>query len=304
MTPVDEALVSLAEITEIELIILRRMREVTLGEHRNRAAGAGFDYTGLRQWQSGDRLSHIDWAQSSLTNFSHLMVREFDQPSTATVMAVADRSLSMRCGAGDASIAAVCARAIATIGLSASFFQDLFGLITFDAGMQEMGAVRARVGRNQVVHCLDAYQHGRGLEEVRHTSSLSTTIASFTRKTALVPFVSDFLVDDPQPLLHELSLLSTTHDTFIVLIDAAFAFELPRLSAGWIEVFDVETGQARLVSRAEARRMSARVRAWQHDVAAMAHELDLDVIRVGPDATLSDLALAEFVAERRLRKVM
>lgn len=304
MTEAEAPLVSLADITEIELIILRRLREVTIGDHRNLSPGAGFDYMGLREWQAGDRLSNIDWAQSSLTDFSPLMVREFDQPSTSTVMAVADRSLSMRCGSGDSAIAATCARAIATIGMSASFFQDLFGLMTFDSGIQSVSAVRPRVGKNQVVHCLDAYQFGRGLEEVRHSGSLSTTIASFTRRTALIPFLSDFLIDDPEAVLKELSLLSTTHDTFVVLIDAAFAFAMPKLASGWIEVFDVESGRAQMVSRTQAAQMSASVRAWQNDVAMMARDFDLDVVRVQPDANASDLAMAEFVAERRLRKVM
>ena len=80
-------LVNLADITEIELVILKRMREVTMGEHRSRGQGSGFDFTGLRDWQGGDRFSSIDWAQSSLTNFSPLIIREFEQPSTATVIA-------------------------------------------------------------------------------------------------------------------------------------------------------------------------------------------------------------------------
>src|SRR5215831_15033618 len=121
-------LVNLADITEIELVIVKRMREVTLGDHRSRSQGAGFDFLGLREWQAGDRFSSIDWAQSSLTNFSPLVIREFEQPSTATVIAVADHSASTTCGANGLPIAAAVARAIATIGLSAVFFQDPFGV--------------------------------------------------------------------------------------------------------------------------------------------------------------------------------
>src|SRR5262249_58065086 len=98
------------------LLILKRMREYTLGEHRSRVHGAGFDFVGLRDWQPGDRLQAIDWPQSSLTNFSPIVVRDFEQKSTASVIAVADRSLSTRCGAAGVSIASAVARAIATIG--------------------------------------------------------------------------------------------------------------------------------------------------------------------------------------------
>lgn len=295
--------VSLADVTEIELLILRQMREMTIGDHRSRSHGAGFDYVGMREWQAGDRFSSIDWAQSSLTDFSPIIVRDFEQPSTASVIVVADNSLSMRCGVDGVPLAAVAARAIATIGLSAVFFQDMFGLVTFDAEMRDFQAVAPRIGRNHVIHCLDGYEHRRGTQEVRYAGSLSMTIGSFIRRTALVPFVSDFLFDDPGTVLKELSLLSTTHDAFVVLIDAASAFELPRVSAGWVEVCDIESGRSRTISRATAARLAQTVRDWQDDVARMAKDADLEVVRLGVDNMANELVLAEFVAERRLRKV-
>ncbi len=299
----EASLVSLSDINEIELLILRRMREVAMGDHRALAHGSGFDFVGLRDWQAGDRPSQIDWAQSSLTNFSPMVVREFEQPSTASVVVVADRSPSTLCGVNGVPIAAAIARAIATIGLSAVFFQDQFGLLTFDADVDHLQAVRPRVGRTHVIHCLDAYQHQRNLQDLRGTGSLSSTVSSFMRRTALIPFVSDFLFADPEPVIAELSRLTAVHDTFIVLIDASFAFELPAVSAGWIDIFDVETGRSSVVSRDSLAAMAARVREWQAGIERMARDADLDVVRVGIDAAASDLALAEFVTERRLRKV-
>src|SRR5580765_407497 len=127
----EAPLVNLSEITEVELLILKRMREFTIGEHRSLFHGSGFDFVGLREWQAGDRFSSIDWPQSTLTNFSPLIVREFEQPSTANVVVVADGSLSTRCGIDGVPIAAAIARAVATIGMSAVCFQDLFGMMMF-----------------------------------------------------------------------------------------------------------------------------------------------------------------------------
>ena len=123
------------------------------------------------------------------------------------------------------------------------------------------------------------------------------------RRTALIPFVSDFLFADPPGVMKELSLLNSSHDVFVVLIDAAFAFELPSTSAAWIDTFDVETGRSRIMSRAAMARMADRVRGWQDGVAQAAKDADIDLVKVGVDHTTSDVALAEFVAERRLRKV-
>jgi uncharacterized protein (DUF58 family) len=227
-----EPFVNLAELAEIELLILKRMREFTIGEHRSVFHGHGFDLVGLRDWHPGDRLNQVDWAQSSLTNFSPMVVRDFQQPSTAAVIAVADGSLSTRCGIDGVPIAAAIARSIGTIGMSAVFFQDMFGLITFGPDFEQLAAVRPRIGKNQVIHCLEAYQFETGLQPLKRADSLSMTLAGFMRKTSLVPVISDFLFDNPGEILNELAELNSTHDVFVVLIDSAFAFELPPVSAG------------------------------------------------------------------------
>ncbi len=77
-------------------------------------------------------------------------------------MPIADASLSTRCGIDGVPIAAAIARTIGTIGMSAVFFQDMFGLITFDANFSDLATIRPRVGKNQVIHCLDAYQFQEG----------------------------------------------------------------------------------------------------------------------------------------------
>jgi uncharacterized protein (DUF58 family) len=303
-----EPLINLSEITEVELLILKRMREFTIGEHSSMFHGTGFDFVGLREWQAGDRFEHIDWPQSSLNNFSPLIVREFEQPTTSSAIIVADRSASTRCGAIGKSdsrgtqIATLIARAIATIGMSAVFFQDSIGLITFDEGLRKLGAVRPRIGKGQVIHCLEAYQDGQGLTDIKNIGSLSATLTGFSRKTALMPVISDFLFDEAPDLMRELSQVNNVHDVFIMIVDASFAFELPKVSAGWVEVYDVETGRTRMMSRRELSRQSERVKAWQDEVARQAKDNDLDVVRLSLDQVKFDVALVEWVAERRLRR--
>lgn len=297
-----EPLINLSEITEIELVIRKRMREFTLGDHASVFHGTGFDFVGLRDWQAGDRFSTIDWPQSTITNFSPMVVREFEQPTTSSVIVVADRSLSTRCGVDGVPIAATIARAIATIGMSAVFFQDRFGLITFADQLAHMGAVRPLTGKGQVVHCLDAYQYGRGLEEVRQAGSLSGTLTGFTRRTSLIPIVSDFLFADAVDVVRELVLVNTVHDVFLTIVDAAAAFDLPDVSAGWVDAFDVESGRSRTMARSDLRRMAGKVRAWQDEIGRTAKEAGLDVLRLEFDQTKADIALMEFVIERRLAK--
>ena len=153
----EDALVSWAEIQDVELVIVRRMREFAIGAHTNVFHGSGHDLAGLRDWQPGDRLSTIDWPQSSLTNFSPLVTREFDQDSNAPIVIAADVSRSTRCGVRGEPIARIIARAVATFAMAAAFFQDRAGLVTFDRDTRRI-AVRPRVGRNHAIHCIEAYQ--------------------------------------------------------------------------------------------------------------------------------------------------
>jgi uncharacterized protein (DUF58 family) len=297
-----EPLISLSDITEIELIILKRMREFTIGDHASRFHGSGFDFVGLREWQAGDRFETIDWPQSSLTNFSPLIIREFEQPSTSTVCMVADRSLSTRCGMDGVPIATTIARALATIGMSAVFFQDAIGLVTFDHDFTGIQGLRPRIGKGQVIHCLDAYQSGQGLQEIRNTGELGSTLSGFLRKTSMVPVISDFLFDNVEGLMKDLALLNSLHDVFLGIVDASFAFELPGVSAGWIETFDVESGRSRVMSRKELMAMAGKVRDWQENVVRIAKKTGIDALRLESDPTKFDITLLEWVAERRLRR--
>jgi uncharacterized protein (DUF58 family) len=298
----DSSLVNLREIAEIELFILRRMKELTVGDHASVYKGSGFNFEGLRDWQPGDRLSSVDWAQSSLTNFSPMIMREFDQDSNATVMAVADASMSTRCGIGGVPIAGAIARSVAAVGLSAVFFQDMFGLVTFDDQFRQIAAARPRIGRSHVIYCVDLYQRERP-DEAPANREITETIASHLRKTSLVPVISDFLFADAPRVIKELSRLNAVHDVFLVMADARFAYALPHVSAGWVEAMDLETGRTRVFSRREVRRLADRVDTWQQEIMRLARDADLDIVRVGLDRWEMESVLAKFAAERRLRKI-
>jgi uncharacterized protein (DUF58 family) len=301
----DAPLVNLSEIAEIELFILRRMKEFTLGDHASVFKGSGFNFVGVRDWQPGDRLSSIDWAQSSLTNFSPLITRDFEQDSNATVVAVADASMSTRCGVNGVPIAAAIARSVAAVGLSAVFFQDQFGLITFDDQFRQISATRPRIGKPHVIYCLDLYQQIKAAGSSvpgRSAQDVTSTIEGHLRKTSMVPVISDFLLPDAPRVINELALLNGVHDVFLIMADVRFAYQFPSSSAGWIEVFDVETGGTRVVSRRELAKMSARIEEWQKYISDLARDNDLDIVRVGLDRWEMETTLVEFVRERRLRK--
>jgi uncharacterized protein (DUF58 family) len=301
----DGSLVNLQEIAEIELFIVKRMKEFTLGDHASVFKGAGFNFVGIRDWEPGDRMSSIDWSQSSLTNFSPLITREFEQDSNAAIVAVVDASLSTRCGiAGGVTIATAIARAVAAAGLSATFFQDQFGLVTFDERFRPLATARPRIGRSHLLYCLDLYRQSLAqTRDPERVQDIVAAIESQVRKASLVPVVSDFLFVDAKDLIQQLSQLNAVHDIFLLMADVGFAYEVPSLSDGWVEVFDVESGRTRVLSRREMRRLATRISEWQEAIERLARDADLDIVRVGLDRWEMETALVKFTAERRLRKM-
>ena len=111
------------------------------------------------------------------------------------------------------------------------------------------------------------------------------------------------LTPDAQRVIGELSHLNAVHDVFLLMADARFAYEMPTVSDGWVEVFDVESGRARVLSRRELRQLAARVGEWQDEIERLARSASLDLVRVGLDRWEMETTLVEFTAERRLRKM-
>jgi hypothetical protein len=153
-----------------------------------------------------------------------------------------------------------------------------------------------------VIYCLDLYQNRTVLDAVTDRD-ITATIAGHLRKASLVPVISDFLVPDARRLVKDLARLNAVHDVFLLMADARFAYELPRLSAGWIEAFDVETGTTRVFFEAGVAAPGVRVDDWQQDIMSLARDNGLDVVRVGLDRWQMEAALVGFTAERRLRKM-
>ena len=286
---------------DIELVIARRMHEYMAGAHPSVFQGSGFDFVGLRDWQPGDRLSSIDWSQSTLTNFSPLITREFEQQSTARIVIVADTSVSTRCGTGGVAIATVIARVVATFAMAGAFFQDQVGLITFDGRFRQM-SVRPQVGKNHAIHCLDAYQDVVFDRTQYEPQPVENTFGGLLRKTSIVPVVSDFLFEDYESFLDDLLKLQASHDTFIVLVDSRHAYDLPVISDGWIEAADAETGESCLMSSSDLGQLSGRIVDWQNTVESAALSRGLEVLRVSADADAFHGAAVRFLADRRLRK--
>lgn len=295
-------LIDPAEVSAIEAFLLRRMREYAAGDHASVFAGSGFAVRGLREWEPGDAMSTIDWAQSSLNNFSPLITRQLEQDSAATIMVAADASLSTHCGVAGAQLRTTILRCLAVLGLSAAFSQDRFGLVAFDDRCRPLGTLRPRAGKAHAMHCLALYAQCSD-DSAAGSGELIAQIESHLRSSSLLVLVSDCLLADIEDLIERFALLTGEHDVLVVMVDARPVFALPAISAGWLEIYDVETGESRTVSRTAAAEMLERIDEWQGAIVRHARSRGLDIVRVGAGRWELEEALATCFARRRLQKM-
>ena len=290
-----------SEIEAINLFCNARVRELVFGEHASVFTGTtGFDFSGIRDFEPGDTQIKVDWAHSTTTLFNPLQVRENIEERSIDIVIAADVSCSTRCGAATEWIGKGIARAIATIGLSASIFQDTVGLVLF--GGRELVVEPPRGGRNHVERIVDLYQTASAEPGLRREQRLAETLAGELRRTSLVIVASDFLFPDVFPTLKEIADLKQPHDVFLVMADSAFAFDLPAISAGWIGCMDSESGARIDLSASQVKALPGLIRKHQDAVAEYAERMDLEVLRVLPGAEPFQSAIVDFFLERRLRR--
>lgn len=293
--------INLGEIKEIDIFVLRRLQELIGGDHKSFFRGDGFDFVGLRDWQPGDKLSAIDWPQSTMNNFDPLVVREFEENKNGTILIVTDASLSMYCGVNGFSSRNIVSRVIATIGLSGVFFQDLTGLFIFDHECNYVH-IRPRMGKNNVVSCISHYLNPSLSSSASNSLSMTRKILGCLRRPAMVPFISDFLFEDADDFIKEISSIRSRHDLFLIVIEASFLFKLPETSDGWIECLDVETGKTTLLSKKEFGHMSERVVDYQEAIIQKARGAGLEVLKVGQDKNKFYNDFTEFFFSRRTKR--
>jgi len=293
--------INLGEIKEIDIVVLRRLQELIGGDHKSFFKGDGFDLVGLRDWQPGDKISSIDWPQSTMNNFNPLVVMEFEEDKNGTILIVTDASLSMGCGIDGFSSRNIVSRAIATIGLSGVFFQDLTGLFIFDHKYNHVH-IRPRMGKNNIISCISHYLNPSFSGSALNPLNMTQKILGCLRRPAMIPVISDFLFEDADDFIKDISNLKSRHDLFLIVTEASFLFELPETSDGWVECLDIENGKTMLLSRKEFMHMSGRAIDHQAAVIQRARQSGLEVLKAGRDKNTFYNNFTEFFFNRRTRR--
>jgi uncharacterized protein (DUF58 family) len=226
----------------LEWRVVRRLDGILQGSYRTSYRGIGTDFAGLRPYQDGDDVRHIDWNVTSRLDEPHVRIYTEDRDLTAWL--VVDTSPSMRFGSGQAGKDDISQELAVALARLLTLGRHRVGLITFDNSGHRV--IPPRAGRTHVLRLA----HELAVPPVparpgppTDLAAMLTLAAGTIRRRCLVFVISD-LIGPPgwdRPLLR----LAHRHEVVVVRVVDPAEQALP--DQGLVMVEDAETGEQLLV---------------------------------------------------------
>ncbi|MDE5613311.1 MAG: DUF58 domain-containing protein [Treponemataceae bacterium] len=223
------------------------------GAFRSVSRGQGIDFSGVREYLSGDNVRSIDWNVTA--RMGKPFVKQYEEDRELHVLFVLDRSASMLTGSAGRARLAAASEAAAVLLFAAEQNACAVGAVFFDGAIQ--WACVPKAGRAQVMALfsrLDRLDDG-GVRGSALASALNGA-GTLLKRRSLVFVLSDFRADG---WLQPLARLSGKHDVVAVRVTDPCDTELP--AVGTVPFADGETGARRMLPTSS---VSFR-RAWFED---------------------------------------
>jgi uncharacterized protein (DUF58 family) len=268
-------------LRRMEWRVIRRLDGRLQGDYRTLFRGTGIDVAGLREYQPGDDLRHIDWNVTARTDVAH--VRQYLEDRDVTTWLVLDRSPSMRFGPVERHKHVVLTEIAATVAQLLARGGNRVGALLFDAAVREM--VPPGQGRNQVLRILSRLMAPAEPGGATDLAAPLRAMLGLARRRCLIVVVSDFIAETgwEQPL----GLLAQRHDVLPIQVADRREFELP--AVGMIYVEDAETGEQIFVDTEDPafrERLQAAAAQRQAALVAATRSAGTDLYRIDTDEDL------------------
>lgn len=260
--------------------VVRRLEGRLQGDFRTLLRGNGTDLLGLRLYEWGDDVRHIDWNVTA--RMDELYVREYAEDRDLTAWLLLDRSRSMAFGAAERTKELVLAELAGVFGQLLVRGGNRIGTIVYDGDGTFL--IPPAQGRDQVLRVLERLLQPVSGGRATDLSVLLEAAARVARRRSLVVLISDFISQPgwERPLLR----LTERHEVVAVQMVDPREYELP--DAGLLFAEDAETGEQLLIdsSDPELRRRLRALAAERDDAirhAAIAARADLHVVSTADD---------------------
>lgn len=226
----------LTKMRSLELLTKKLLSSSFMGDRSSAKKGSGLEFQQLADYQFGDDIRFIDWKSSARAN--KMLVKEYRDERSRTVMLVVDGSKSMQFGSDNQTKQQSVVEMAAVIAYAALYSKDAVGLVLFTDTVELY--IPPKVGRAHVDFIIDQLAHHKSNSQDTNIKDALYYVASVLKNDAFVMILSDYIAADLEA--KQLALLNKKHDVIALRCLDRYEYALP--SIGFIEVQDLETGQA------------------------------------------------------------
>lgn len=292
----------IARIRSLELHTKKVMGSTFSGNTRTRHKGSGFEFDQIREFQPGDDIRFIDWKGSARSN--KLLVRQYYEERSRTIMLMVDGSASGLFGSSHERKYDLYAQVASVIALVGSMSKDAVGLTIFNDQVQRI--IPPARGRTQALKIMEALF---AFEPAGHTNLCVPfeQITRLKRRDVMAFVVSDFIdYGDEKKYTSLMRQAARAADVIALRVLDMHEREQPTMSAGYITIEDIETGEAipvRIGGYNGALGKLLNHRCAQQDEAFRSYRIDtLDLIAQEHHHDAYIPELIQFFAQRAARR--
>ncbi len=204
------------------------------GSFRSLYRGQGIDFSGVREYLTGDDVRSIDWNVTA--RMCRPFVKVFEEEKELDVFLIVDTSLSMRFGCGKSSRLSKALECASLLTLASVYNSSPVGAVLFDKSISF--SCEPKHGREQALFLLSKFEKVE-TASVSKGSALENALtgaARLLKKRTLVMVFSDFRTSG---WITPFARLCRKHDVVAVRITDSVDHKLP--SVGAVPFEDIES---------------------------------------------------------------
>ncbi|MEW6200142.1 MAG: DUF58 domain-containing protein [Planctomycetota bacterium] len=285
----------LRKVRRIQIVTSAMVHDLFAGQYHSAFKGRGMEFEEVREYQPGDDVRTIDWNVTARTG--RPFVKSYREERELTVVLLVDVSASQGFGTRQQLKSELVAEIGATLAFSAIQNNDKVGLILFTDRVEKV--VPPRKGTRHVLRVVRELLYHTPTGCGTDVAGALEYLGRVLRRRAVVFLISDF--QSPE-FRRPLRSIRHRHDLIPIVVGDRREAKLP--AAGFIELFDAETGEQLLVdsrSRAVRERFRQMAEQQREGLRTEFRRLRIDTIEVATGEPFVE-PLATFFRRRGRRR--
>ena len=222
------------KVRHIEIRTRGLVNDLFGGEYHSVFKGRGMSFSEVREYQSGDDISLIDWNVTARSNAPYIKV--FEEERELTVYLIVDMSRSGNFGTLRKFKNEIAAEIAAVLGFSAIKNNDKVGLILFSDDIEKY--VVPKKGKSHVLRVVRELLYHRPKGRRTSIQNAIDFLLKVAKRRSVVFLISDYM---DEGYWKSLKIANRKHDLIGIQMNDLAESDIPNL--GLLKVHDPETNE-------------------------------------------------------------